>query len=353
MMNSFYLHTLGCKSNQYESEGIRESLIKHGFTETEDVKNAAWAIVNSCAVTVQAEAGSRQMVHRIKRENPNIRIVLTGCSVDLGSKWIHELSSIELIITNSKKHQIADLLANIPPRDAEDRFAFSIQSFEGHTRAFVKIQDGCDHFCSYCVIPYARGKPESRPLHAILSEAQKLTDSGYGELVLTGINIGNYKSGSLVLADVINGLIKLPNLLRLRLGSVEPLAVTDKLLAAIQSHEQVAKHLHVPMQHGDDGVLKSMNRKYTSSEYLAIIARIRTVLDNPGITTDVIVGFPSESSESFCRMIDVCEQAEFSRIHVFPYSPRPQAAAYLSRLACNPQELEARRKKMLELAEKA
>lgn len=340
-MLTFIIKNFGCKTNQYEAQGIREALLGAGMHEADETAQAQVLIVNSCAVTGRAGASCRNAIRKAKKHNPAIRIILTGCAVDIAEDWISNLE-IEACFKNSRKSAIVAHLTGVDDQSAENRFAFSINAFAGHTRAFLKIQDGCDNFCSYCIIPYARGNPISRPARNILAEARQLVKNGYRELVLTGINIGAYDYMGLRLADIIQKLAGIEGLLRLRLGSVEPIYCTEKLLQTICDNPIICPHLHLPLQSGDDHILRAMNRKYTVSEFLSTVELAREILPDPAITTDIIVGFPGEDQRSFEHTLQTVRTARFSRSHIFLFSPREGTPAAKMK-ACAQWETDCRK----------
>lgn len=368
---TFVLRTFGCKSNQYESEGIRQALRDAGWREVDDPALAAAAVVNTCAVTSRADRTCRNAVRQLLRANPSLRLVVTGCAVDLDQAWTAELGGIACRVPNPRKHAIASWLdaaragdgapdsetpsdpsAGIVDEAAEDRFAFCLRRFEHRTRAYVKVQDGCAGGCAYCTVPLARGAPRSRSLDAILDECRRLLDHGHRELVCTGINIGAYRDASgRTLADVAEAVARLPGLERLRLGSVEPVHVTDRLLEAMRAIPAVCPHLHLPLQSGDDRILAAMGRRYTTADFRATVTLIRDVLDDPGLTTDVIVGFPGEDEAAFETTRRFCEEIGFSRMHVFLFSPRPGTRAAAFRRGEPQREVTRRRDRLLAMAE--
>lgn len=335
----FHIQTFGCKSNQYESQGMIEALTAAGFVETARLEDAAIVIVNTCAVTGRAGAACRSALRKAVRVNPRARAVIVGCGVDVAEAWPDLPSGPPLLIPNAEKHtlpvRLAHWLARAPSatreaaeaRPAANRFGLAVSSFQGHTRAFLKIQDGCDTHCSYCIIPRARGKPESRPIRDILDEAARLTDNGYRELVLTGINIGAYRNSGRDLADLAGELARTPGLLRLRLGSVEPPYLDERLVGVMRDEEKICPHVHLPLQSGDDRILAAMNRRYDVAAFLEKTALLASFLPLPAVTTDVIVGFPGEDGASAAKTRAVCRRAGFSRLHVFPFSPRPGTPA--------------------------
>ncbi|MCD8351351.1 MAG: tRNA (N(6)-L-threonylcarbamoyladenosine(37)-C(2))-methylthiotransferase MtaB [Planctomycetaceae bacterium] len=346
----YLLQTFGCKSNQYESQAIRESLNAAGHDEAATADEACLLIINTCGVTGRAGASCRNAIRKMVRLNPGLRVVVTGCGVDLKEEW-PDLPIPPLLVPNAKKHAIAKLLADLDgnPVEAEpaDRFALGITEFQGHTRAFIKIQDGCDNFCTYCAVPYARGVPESRPLSAILDEARRLLASGHRELVLTGINIGAYDRDGLRLADVADSLAALPGLERLRLGSVEPPHLDERLVAVMAANPSICPHVHLPLQSGDDAILAAMGRRYDTGGFMRCVELLRRQLDNPAITTDIIVGFPGEDDTAAAATRDLCREAGFSRMHVFLFSPRQGTPAASLRQTCTNRTIEERKSALI------
>ncbi len=352
----FVIQTLGCKMNQYESQAMRESLGDAGFIETDDIAAADTLIINSCSVTGRAGASCRNLVRKALRANPHLRLVVTGCAVDAGESWPRELGSA-ITIPNAKKHAVADYLlrdsANMrqAQETPDDCFGLAISRFRNHTRAFIKIQDGCDNYCSYCIVPLARGKPQSRPPAAILREAAALAANGHPEIALTGINIGAYDYDGLTLAGLALRLAATPGLERLRLSSLEPQFVDAELLSVMADNPAICPHLHLPLQSGDQTILSLMRRRYTPGQYLAIVDKIRDKLDHPAIGADVIVGFPGEQEEEFGHTYELCRRIGFARIHVFLFSPRPGTPAAAMRQSASDRDIETRKNRLLALAE--
>ena len=346
-MNSvFCLQTFGCKSNQYESQGIRENLLAAGYLETADPGGANILVLNSCGVTGRAGASCRNAVRKATRANPGLRVVLTGCGVDLDEQWPDIPSGPPLCVPNAKKHALVSLLARWLATDggaatpADDRFGLSISRFAGHTRAFLKIQDGCDNHCSYCAIPRARGEPQSRPPSDVLEEAKRLAGNGHQEIVLTGINIGVYRHGNTGFADLVAELAGTPGMVRLRLGSVEPPQMDRRLAEVMAADARICPHVHLPMQSGDDGVLSRMGRRYDASAFLDKVRLLQGELRHPAVTTDVIVGFPGEDEKAFEASAELCRRASFSRLHVFLFSPRPGTPAAAMKRSTPEREIE-------------
>ena len=346
-MPNFIIKTFGCKTNQYESEGIREALTSKGWNETEIATDSTIGIINTCSVTSRAGASARNAINKLIKKNPNIRIILTGCAVDIDEEWLKQLN-IEAAFKNTQKHLICDYLCDteLIGKSSGDGFEFSLNDFKGHTRAFLKVQDGCDNYCSYCIIPYARGNPRSRPLNEILTEARQLSENGYKELVLTGINIGAYNNNKALLSDLLSELAKIPEITRIRLGSIEPIYLSDQLLYTIRDNAKICAHLHLPLQSGSNAVLTTMNRKYTKEDFLECVARSREILDNPAITTDIIVGFPTEDENNFNETLQTINAVGFARSHIFLFSPRDGTPA--AKMKRPPQREADKRRKILE-----
>ncbi len=346
-MPEFIIRTFGCKTNQYESEGIRETLAASGWHESSHPEEAEAAIINTCTVTSRAGASARNTIRNLRRKNPYLRIILTGCAVDVEESWLQELQ-IEKTFKNTEKHLIAPYLnqdENSALRTGNG-FDFSINHFEGHTRAFLKIHDGCDNFCSYCIIPYARGLPRSRSLQQILIEATELANNGYHEQVLTGINIGAYNYEGSALPDLLQKLCEIPALQRIRLGSIEPIYLSTGLLQTIRDNPKICPHLHLPLQSGSNTVLQSMNRKYSREFFLDCIYQTREMLIKPAITTDIIVGFPTEDDQAFSETVETITQVGFARSHIFLFSPRSGTPA--AKLKRPPQREADQRRLILE-----
>ncbi|MEJ2744525.1 MAG: tRNA (N(6)-L-threonylcarbamoyladenosine(37)-C(2))-methylthiotransferase MtaB [bacterium] len=326
-MKTFTITTLGCKVNQYDGQLIRENLLSAGWSEPgRPDAHPDLCIINTCAVTGASEGKSRRAVLRTVREHPRATVVVTGCCADLNAQSFAKIPGVAHVIGNEMKKRVHQLIGGTE-RDA----ARSIHGFSGHTRAFVKIQDGCDSACSYCVIPLARGRSRSRARAEIIDEATALVENGHVEIVLCGIHLGNYgKDGGEpeALVRLIPELAAIKGLARIRLSSIEPEDVTEELIQLIASGGPLCPHLHVPLQSGDDRMLKAMNRGYRSLDYRRLVDAIRAKIPDASITTDIMVGFPGEDEEAVGNTIEMVKHAMFSRAHIFPYSPRPRTAAW-------------------------
>ena len=327
----FYIYTLGCKVNAYESEVMKEKLLANGYIYDEEHPDIV--IVNTCSVTNMADNKSKKMVRHFKKLFPKSKIVVAGCSTENKEKEYSNMD-IDILIGNVKKSEIVELLK-------EDNYKYfahtrklpfedmTINSFTTHNRAFIKIEDGCDNFCSYCIIPFTRGSIRSKDFEKVISEVKTLVEHGHKEIVLTGIHTGSYNSEGKDLTDVIHEISKIDGLERIRISSIEATELNDKFLEELKVNSKICNHLHIPIQSGSNTILKSMKRKYTLDEYEKIIDKVRNVRPNISISTDLIVGFPGESEELFKETLDTLNRIKFSKIHVFPYSKRDGTAAAL------------------------
>ena len=338
----FYIHTLGCRVNQYESEAIRELLLKSEFKECLSREIADIYIINTCTVTQHADKKSRYLIGLFHRTNPKASIVVTGCYAENNADDLSFLPGVAHIVPNKNKDRIAELLAASSMQVTEGiRTPLAITDFKGHVKAFVKIQDGCENFCSYCKVPQVRGRLWSKPLCDIVSEVKGLVIAGFKEIVLSGICLGAWgkdleghdpagiKSPGIV--DVLNALDDIKGDFRIRLSSIEPKYVTDKLIDYIASNDRVCKHLHIPLQSGDDEILRKMNRTYTVAGYKALIEKVCSKIENVAITTDVLIGFPGESDENFANTLNLIRDIMPLRVHIFTFSSREGTAAHRMR----------------------
>jgi len=317
-MKTIKFFTLGCKVNQYDTQKIREQFLSAGFKEENNARPANICLINTCTVTHRADSDSLNLIRRAKRENPKAKIIVTGCLAELDSK---KIEGADFIVKNKSKGKIVNLLQGLSPKGTVP--VTGISDFQGHTRAFVKIQDGCDNFCSYCKIPLVRGRSLSRPKNDIIAEVNRLVERGFKEIVLTGICLGSYSG----LSGLIEGLEKIEGLLRIRLSSIEAGDVSDGLINKISESEKLCRHLHIPIQSGDDEILKKMNRKYNRAGYLSLIKKIKRKIPGMAITTDVLVGFPGESEKNFSNTLDLIKKIMPLKVHIFPYSSRPGTVA--------------------------
>lgn len=328
----FYVETLGCKVNAYESEFIKESFKNNNYIEADSMKDASVVVVNTCTVTNQADAKSRKLIRQVKRENPTCCLVVCGCAAENHKENLIDLD-IDILLGNKDKSKIV-LLVNDYLENKKKIVNFydlrnatfedmQINNFEGHTRGFVKIQDGCNNFCSYCIIPFMRGSIRSKSLDVAIDEINCLANNGYKEIVLTGIHTGSYGSGEdYDLTDLIHEVSKNDNLVRIRISSIEITELDDKFMAELKENVKICSHFHVPIQSGSNHVLKLMNRKYDIDKYKEMINKLRSIRKDVNITTDLIVGFPEESDADFEETLNNLKSIGFSKIHTFPFSLR-------------------------------
>ena len=347
MRVSFY--TLGCKVNQYETQAIAAQFQKAGFELAGPEEKADVFVVNSCTVTATGDKKTRNRLARFRRENPDAVVVLTGCFPQAFPEKAKALPGIDVVTGAGNKNRIVELtlraiseksrIVEIAEHTPGEGFEeMQVQDFGEHTRAFVKIQDGCDHYCSYCIIPTARGRVRSKSLEAIRRELSVLAQNGYREVVLVGINLPCYgKDLGLRLIDAAECACSVEGIERVRLGSLEPELLTDEDMMRLAAQPKFCPQFHLSLQSGCDAILRQMNRHYTTEEYLEIVRFIRNHFENPSITTDIIVGFPGESEEHFLQSLAFVREVGFARVHCFPYSRREG-----TRAAALPDQLPAR-----------
>jgi len=326
--------TLGCKVNTYETEGMKRLFEKAGYLVVEPDTAADVYVINTCTVTHLSDRKSRQMIRRAKRLNPDSVIAAVGCYAQVAPDEVSKIEGVNLIVGNNHKSEIVDLVEDAsrdaqrievsPRKDLKSFEELWAESYSGQTRAFLKIQDGCDQFCSYCIIPFARGRVRSRSTESIMTEAKKLIDNGFKEIVLTGIHLTSYgkDTGAGTLLDVIKELDKINGLLRIRLGSLEPLYMTGDMIKEMSKVKKLCPHFHLSLQSGCDETLSRMNRRYTTAEFKEIVDNLRRNFDDVAVTTDIMTGFPGETEEEFRKTCDFVESIGFSQAHIFQYSVR-------------------------------
>ena len=359
-MKSVGICTLGCKVNTYESEYVINELKKANY-EIKDFNDICDVyIINTCTVTNNSDSKSRKMIRQAINRNPNACVVAMGCFIATNKNYNEQ--GLDIIIANKDKSKIVNLI-NDYLRNKEqiidlydkrlDEFEdMYINDFPGRTRAFVKIQDGCDNFCSYCIIPFARGKCRSKDEKKVIQEITDLVNNGYKEIVLTGIHTGSYGVDlDTDFADLLNKLVKIKGLERLRISSIECTELNDKVLNLIKTSKVIVDHLHIPIQAGSDEILKAMNRKYDLDYFKNKIKEIRSIRPEISISTDVIVGFPGESEELFQNTINTCREIEFSKLHVFPFSERKGTKASFMDKKIDNKEKKDRARRLIEVSE--
>lgn len=369
--------TLGCKVNQAETDSMLDMLSAAGADIVDFEEKADIYIVNTCSVTNIADKKSRQMLHRAKKRNPESIVIAAGCYVQSAKELLEQDESVDIVISNNKKKDITDIVNDYinvrkneggdAPADGEKKEYFVDISKEteyeemgghvpvGHTRAYVKIQDGCNQFCSYCIIPYVRGRIRSRSEEAVIAEVTELAESGIKEVVLTGIHISSYgkdKNNEGALIDLIDAISKIKGIKRIRLGSLEPGIITEDFVRRVSANKKVCPHFHLSLQSGCNKILKRMNRKYTREQYFEKCEMLREAYDAPALTTDVIVGFPGETDEEFEETVQYLTELNLYEMHIFKYSPRKGTVAAAMKDQVSPEVKNKRSDVLLELAER-
>lgn len=362
-MKKAALHNLGCKVNAYETEAMQHLLEEAGYEIVPFTQKADVYVINTCSVTNMADRKSRQMLHKAKKNNPDSIVVATGCYVQTSEKEVLNDLSVDIVIGNDRKHDLVRLLEeysldsvndtvddiNVGKHDFEELF---IDQTKEHTRAFIKVQDGCNQFCSYCIIPYARGRVRSRRFENVIAEVERLAANGFKEVVLTGIHLSSYgvdfeeATGLLELIQAVNAV---KGIERIRLGSLEPKIVTEHFASELSKLDKICPHFHLSLQSGCDATLKRMNRKYTTKEYERGCELLRKYFVHPAITTDVIVGFPGETEEEFEQTKAYLEHIHFYEMHIFKYSKRKGTRAAVMPDQIDEQVKAARSEKLIAL----
>ena len=362
-MKKAALHNLGCKVNAYETEAMQHLLEEAGYEIVPFTQKADVYVINTCSVTNMADRKSRQMLHKAKKNNPDSIVVAAGCYVQTSEKEVLNDLSVDIVIGNDRKHDLVRLLEeysldsvndtvddiNDGKHDFEELF---IEQTKEHTRAFIKVQDGCNQFCSYCIIPYARGRVRSRRFENVIAEVERLAANGFKEVVLTGIHLSSYgvdfeeAAGLLELIQAVNAV---KGIERIRLGSLEPKIVTEHFASELSKLDKICPHFHLSLQSGCDATLKRMNRKYTTKEYERGCELLRKYFVHPAITTDVIVGFPGETEEEFEQTKAYLEHIHFYEMHIFKYSKRKGTRAAVMPDQIDEQIKAARSEKLIAL----
>jgi threonylcarbamoyladenosine tRNA methylthiotransferase MtaB len=338
----YTVKTLGCKVNQIDSIRLAESLEDIGLVEAPPGEPAALCVVNTCTVTARTNTQCRQMIRRLVRENPGARVVVTGCYAQTNPEAVRTIPGVAQVIANAEKGEAHRILSGIisdhpecvaeatPPRSANARPQGQIRSSNGRNRAFVQVQDGCNAFCAYCIVPFGRGPLKSEDPDTVVRQVKMLVDQGYPEIVLSGIHLGAYgmdRQEPNGLARLLRRLVRIPGAWRVRLSSVEPKEVDDELIALVTGEEKICPHLHIPLQSGDTAILRRMGRPYCREEFAALVFRLRGLSDRMAIGTDLIAGLPGESDHSFETSCEWLRALPLTHFHVFPYSARPGTAA--------------------------
>ena len=358
--------TLGCKVNQYETNAMAQKFIEKGYTVIEEKEKADIYVINTCTVTNMSDRKSRQMLRRVKETNPNAIVVAVGCYVQVAEKELEKIPEIDIILGNNEKADIVTYVENyikdnIKKAEIDDVLhktdfvEFGDITFTEKTRAVIKVQDGCDRFCSYCIIPYARGRVRSRRPEHIISEVKAIAQKGIKEIIITGIHIASYgkdfKNGY-VLIDLLEELNKIEGIKRIRLGSLEPLLITQEFMERLVKLDKICHHFHLSLQSGCDETLKRMNRRYNTLQFKEITELLRKYYKDVMLTTDIIVGFPQETEEEFNQTYKFLEEIKFYKMHIFKYSQRKGTKAAIMPNQIDGNIKEERSKKLIELSDK-
>lgn len=364
-MKKAAFYTLGCKVNQYETEAITGIFEKDGYEIVGFEEKADVYVINTCTVTNLSDRKSRQMIRRAKNSNPDSIVVVVGCYAQTAPDEVRDIPGVNLVIGTKERGKITDYIREIEAGEdklslvdnimaARDFEELRVEDYKGRTRAFIKIQEGCSQFCSYCIIPYARGPIRSRQPRDVVDEVRRLTDGGFKEIVLTGIHIASYGRdiGDTSLIDIIRRVHGIEGIDRIRLGSIEPTTVTDEFIKTARELDKLCPHYHISLQSGSDEILKRMNRKYTTEEYKRVVDALRENIRDVALTTDVMVGFPGETDEHFEETYKFLVEVSFAQMHIFKYSPRKGTPAVSYKNQVSPQKKEERSGRLVELAGK-
>ena len=350
--------SLGCKVNIYESELVTNILKNNNYTVVDFEDKADIYIINTCSVTNESDKKSRKMINRAKKNNPAAIIIVMGCYSQVNAEDI----DVDIVLGNKDKSKIVEIIEEYIKTKQKKKIIYDltkvdfekmeITNFDCHTRAFVKIQDGCNAFCSYCIIPYVRGRVRSKDPEDVIKEVTTLVEKGYKEIVLTGIHTGRYGTDiNTTLEELLNKLVNIPNIYRIRLSSIEINEITPGIKELLKENKVMAKHLHIPLQSGSNKILKLMNRRYNKEEFLSMVDNLRDIPDI-SLTTDLIVGFPNEGEEEFNETIDTLKKIGFTKIHTFPYSKRKGTPAAIMDNQVFPEEKKKRVHRILDLSNK-
>ncbi len=360
-MKKVAICTLGCKVNTYESEAVKKQFEEHGFVCVDFVEFADVYIINTCTVTHLGDRKSRQMIRRTKQLNPESTLIVMGCYAQVAPLDVKKIKEVDIILGTDKKAQVyvsyeeflksrakLDLVDDISKKcDFEE---LEVTSYEGRTRAILKVQDGCDNFCSYCIIPYARGRIRSRSLESSIKEAKRLAEHGFTEIVLVGIHLASYgRDTGVKLVDLLKCLNDIEGIRRIRMGSLEPTLFDEEFTKELARLPKICRHFHLSLQSGCDDTLKRMNRKYNTDDYRASVKRIRNAFDDAAITTDIMVGFPGETDEEFENSLNFAKEISFAEAHIFKYSIRKGTAAEKMPCQIDPHIKEERSKRLIAL----
>ncbi len=364
-MKTVAFYTLGCKVNQYETEAMSELFVNSGYTLCDYEEKADIYIINTCTVTGMSDRKSRQIIRRAKRHNPDAIIAVTGCYAQTSPQEVLAIPGVNLAVGTNERHNIVSLIENLSPNtqhcqvkeimNSHDFEELSITTYSERTRAYIKIQEGCNQFCSYCIIPYARGPIRSRQPEKIIDEITTIAKNGFSEVILTGIHVASYGKdlGNIDLGQLLIMVNDIQGISRIRLSSIEPMTLDQDFINTISNCEKLCHHFHLSLQSGCDDTLKRMNRKYTTREYMKIVNGLRRAYPDVAITTDIMVGFPGETQEEFQQTLDFTREIAFADAHIFQYSPRKGTPAAKRTDQIDPAIKEKRSKEIIRLTQKS
>lgn len=357
--------TLGCKVNQYDTEAMTELFKNAGYTIVDFDEPAEVYVVNTCTVTGMSDRKSRQMIRRAKRHNPDSVLVVTGCYAQTDPEAVQQIEGVNLILGTQDRKNIVELVEQLSPEESQscvhdimhthDFESLSVDSYTDRTRAYLKIQEGCNQFCSYCMIPYARGPIRSRDFSEVLSETRRFSEQGFSEIILAGIHVASYglDTHDHDLADLLLAVNEIPGISRIRLSSIEPMTLDEAFIQKISGCDNLCEHFHLSLQSGCDETLRRMNRKYTTADYYGIVSGLRKHFPDVAITTDIMVGFPGETEEEFAETMAFAEKVGFADAHIFQYSPRRGTPAAKRTDQIPPQIKEERSHKIAQITKKS
>ena len=364
MEKTFSILTLGCKVNQYESEAMSELFESRGYRQVENDDFSDVYIVNTCTVTNLSDRKSRQFIRKSKKNNPNSVVAVVGCYSQVSPEEVKSIEGVDVVVGTTERNRIVDLIEESKKNNEKINIVKDLKNVRefanttnfdsnNRTRAYMKVQDGCNRFCTYCIIPFARGPIRSRTIEDSVREARTLADRGFKEIVLTGIHIGSFGMdlGDMRLIDLIEAIAEVDGIERIRLSSVEPLIITDDFMERAVKTGKLCDHFHLSLQSGSNNILKAMNRRYTREDYIEKASIIRKYMHHAGLTTDIIVGFPGESQEDFEDSMKIVKEVGFSRIHVFKYSKRKNTKAAVMKNQIDGNVKKERSEKLITLGE--
>lgn len=366
-MKKVAFYTLGCKVNQYETNAMIERFIKENYEIVDFEELSDIYVINTCTVTNMSDRKSRQIIRRVKQINPNSILVVTGCYAQVASKELEKIEEIDLIVGNTEKKDIVNIVENYK-KDISSKYEisdinnqkefvdFGTTTYTEKTRAVIKVQDGCNNFCSYCIIPYAKGRVRSRKLESVIDEIKSIAQRGIQEVVITGIHVASYgldfKDKDIRLINLLEEINKVEGIKRIRLGSLEPNIITDEFVKRLKNVNKICDHFHLSLQSGCTETLKRMNRKYTTEDFEKVVERLRNAFPNVALTTDIIVGFPDETDEEFNTTYEYLKKIKFYKMHVFKYSQRKGTRAAVMPNQIDGNIKEERSHKLIELSNK-